>query len=202
MTDQTSYTFRRNLFERQRTVSLTDQGLHWSDGRAEGTIAYPQVKEIQVYSVMGNEASPASWRCHVQPVHGKKISLTSLHFLGLGNFEDRHPAMLALCRELFQRAAQVNPSIRYVEGLPRTTWFISLFFLAALVGCVAFSIVVFALLLSQAKLSALPAIMFAGGLVGGAGICWAIWIWLKRNWPRTFDPQKQDPFAFQASGDS
>lgn len=195
MTNQPSYTFRRHLFERERTVSLTDQGLHWSDGRAEGAIAYPQIKEIQVYSVMGNEASPASWRCLVQPVQGKTIALTSLHFVGLGNFEDRHPAMLALCRDLFQRAAQVNPSTRYVEGLPRTTWFISLICLAALVAGVAFSIVIFALLLWQAKLSALPAIMFAGGLVGGAGISWAIWLWLKRNWPRPFDPQKRDPFA-------
>lgn len=195
MTDQPSYRFRRNLFERERTVALTDEGLHWSDDRAEGRIAYSGISEIRIYSVMGTQYSPASWRCTVYPVQGRKLDLTSLHFAGLGDFEDRLPAMLAFSREFVRRAAAKNPSIVFMEGLPRAAWFLSLFILAVTVAGVAFGGVIFALLLVEASLSPVSLLLFAGGLVGGAGIAFAIWQWLKRSWPQPFDPLKKDPFA-------
>ncbi len=195
MTEQPSYRYRRNLFERERTLALTDEGLHWSDERSEGRIAYSAIGEIRVYSVMGTQYNPASWRCTVYPTQGRKIEITSLHFAGLGNFEDRQPAMLDFSRELVRRAAEKNPSIVFIEGLPRAGWFLTLFILAVTVAGVAFGCVIFVLLLIEASLSPVSLLLFGGGLVGGAGIAFAIWKWLTRSWPRPFDPLQKDPFA-------
>lgn len=195
MTNDLSYGFRRNLFERERTYTLSDDGLNWSDSRGAGALPFSQMREIRVYSVMGNQVQSPSWRCFVHSVDGQKLALTSLHFAGLGDFEDRHPAMLAFSRELIARAARQNPAIVFTRGLPRAVWFLSLFYFAVVAGCTAFGAVVLALMIFEARISALSALLFAGGIVVFAGISYAIWRWLKRSWPRPFDPLKQDPFA-------
>jgi hypothetical protein len=130
----------------------------------------------------------------VHSAPGQKLALSSLNFAGLGDFEDRHPAMLAFSRELIASAARKNPAIVFTQGLPRTVWFVSLFFLALVAGCTAFGSVVLALLIFQGNISAISAILYAGGLVAFAGIAYAIWRWLRRSWPRPFDPLANDPF--------
>lgn len=189
-----SYRFRRNLFERERTYTLTEQGLGWSDARGSDQIEYSKICEISVYSVIGSSDVPASWRCSICPVAGKKIGLSSLSFSGLGNYEDRTAAMVAFSRALIARSMQSNPSIIFTKGLPRGFWLMALFYLAAIAGCGLFCLVIAALMMSKPGASLGVVALLLAGAAGAVLMALLIWRWLRRSWPQRFDPLKVDPF--------
>ena len=119
-----TYEARKSLFAKTEEYSLTDNALVWPGGSAP----FSDVDTLRIYSVPGMNVLGLSWvvndmnRCAVHLKSGKKVELSSQHFLGFAKIEDRSPALLQFARQLAARVRAANPSVRFLTGMPPALW--------------------------------------------------------------------------------
>lgn len=125
----TVYRCRASLIQKETAYDLTDRTLLRSDGVA---LDLGSVKSVRLYRLRGSGALPAgSQRCVVKPVRGRAIVVTSYHFKGVGNFEDRSADFTPFVGELVRKVRAASPDAHIISGMPLALWF---FWAVALAG--------------------------------------------------------------------
>lgn len=111
----TSYSFRNSAFEKAETsYRLTDAGLEISKLGYSTSIPYSEIKKVQLYHDPTRFAMD-KYQCDLTLGNGAVFTLKSVHYRGLGDFEDRGPAYTAFIRGLHERLKNF-PGIVYHSG--------------------------------------------------------------------------------------
>ena len=119
-----TYQIRRSLAANTAEYSLTDTALLW----AGGSVPFAHIKTVRIYSVPGmwmlgaGRVASESRRCAITLDSGVAIKLTSQHYLSLGNFEDRSPALYQFLSALVAQVRSANPAAQVVSGMPPMLW--------------------------------------------------------------------------------
>ena len=119
-----SYAWRPSIQTTLQTCTLTPEGLTAQNG---ALMPFDAIASLRLYSVpglrslIGPLAQPQRL-CILTSSTGQKIRLGSLHFLGLGRFEDRSNLFDPFITSLVMRARAVNPSVPVWLGMPSVTW--------------------------------------------------------------------------------
>jgi len=119
-----TYQIRRSLAANTEEFTLTDTALLWPGG----SVPFAQIKTIRIYSVPGmwmlgaGRVASESRRCAITLDSGVAIKLTSQHYLSLGNFEDRSPALYQFLSALVAQVRSANPAAQIVSGMPPMLW--------------------------------------------------------------------------------
>jgi Kdo2-lipid IVA lauroyltransferase/acyltransferase len=114
-----TYSFRPNLFARERTYRLEPSGLLWSDGTKAGCIRYDEVKEVRLYrkfmrgkaAIYKAEMSDAHLHCR----RGQLV-LSPLHYAGFRTWEDRSARYRPFVDTFLAQLHAHNPNARFVPG--------------------------------------------------------------------------------------
>ncbi|MBA3915534.1 MAG: hypothetical protein H0X25_17100 [Acidobacteriales bacterium] len=119
-----SYTWRPSLKASLQTCTLTPEGITAQNGVL---LPLETIASLRLYSVPGLRSmlgtlAQSQRICIITSTHGQKIQLGSLHFLGLGRFEDRSKAFDPFVASLVSQAREVNPMLPVWLGMPGITW--------------------------------------------------------------------------------
>jgi hypothetical protein len=144
-----------------------------------GTARFPyaDVREIRL-SFDPTRFDQRRYRCDLRMKDGRKTTLFSTTYVGVGDFADCAASYVPLVRGLVARVAGANPGCRFRAGRGRVAYFVQHAFLF-----VAFAALVF--------------VLFA---FGGSGLSDLVWLKLaivasyipvmasytRKNWPRRF----------------
>ena len=142
-----TYEFRRSIAANTEQYSLSDSALDWSTG----TAPFSDINTVRIYSLPGiqmlgaGQVVGAQQRCTIHCNSGKVIQLSSQHFLGPGNIEDRSPALIHFVNALMAQVLAANPRALYLAGMPPALWWIWFFTFGsltlALSLCIVFGLV-------------------------------------------------------------
>jgi hypothetical protein len=119
-----TYEVRRSLAANTEEYTLTDATILWPGG----SVPFAQIKTVRIYSVPGmwifgaGKVAFGSRRCAITLDSGAAIELTSQHYLGFGNFEDRSPAFYPFVSALIARVRTENPAAQFLSGMPPMLW--------------------------------------------------------------------------------
>lgn len=116
-----------------------------------GSAPFTDIDTVRIYSVPGlkmlgaGQVIGSMQRCVVRLKSGKLIRLSSQHFLGAGQIEDRSPALIEFANALAAHVRTTNPNARYLAGMPPAlwwSWFITFGGLSLLIVlCIAFGLI-------------------------------------------------------------
>ena len=113
-----SYSFRSHAFRRQRTFRMGASELHWTDGRSEQRIHYADVDDVrfsaQLMRGLARLNKKKMWRCHLRCQSGHHVTLSPLHCVRFGNWEDRSTSYLAFVSALLTELRNKNPNLKVV----------------------------------------------------------------------------------------
>jgi hypothetical protein len=121
-----TYRFRGSLGAGEQSYAVTEDALTWPGG----TVPLDRIAAISIYAVPGmrmlgyGTVAQPSRRCTIRLRDGRKIVLSSLHFLGLGRFEDRTQSYLPFMRTLISNVAARHPDVRLTTGMPSPLWWL------------------------------------------------------------------------------
>jgi hypothetical protein len=178
-----SYTQRRHAFEGERTYSIEEGVLVCREGgRPVRSVPLAEISRVSL-AYEPTRVQLGRWSCRVRGGRGAGFLgiLSSTHYRGLYDFEDRGAAYGAFVRALSEAVVRANPSAVFDTG-PGMMAFVfnavalglALLLFGAVLVLVGFDEVSswawFRLLLL------LPFVL----------LCWP---WFARNWPRRFDPK-------------
>jgi hypothetical protein len=114
-----TYSFRLNLFARERTYRLEPSGLHWSQGRKAGCIRYDDVKEVRLYrKFMRGKA--AIYKAEMSDTHlhcrSGRLVLSPLHYAGFRTWEDRSNCYRPFADAMLAQLRELNPHAKFVPA--------------------------------------------------------------------------------------
>jgi len=182
-----NYQLRPSLFRKDVSFHIGNQTLVWSEGGIEHKLAFSDIRQIRIYDSPGARGIPSSGRCVIKPVRGRKLVLTTLHFRGLADFEDRSAQFQPFVGNLIRRAAAANPAVELVSGMPIGLWVGWIAIAVAIVLVTPFILfVVIALWVREEgiSVSAVLALVFCLSILLGIVPLARI---IRRNRPRPFD---------------
>ena len=136
---EATYRFRRSLRTDEQSFTVTDDVLI----AVFGAVPLADIAEVRVLATPGLRSiygvvAPAARSCTISCRDGRKIRLSSLHFLGFGRFEDRSATYVPFIRTLISNLRARSPGTRLLSGMPPTTWgCLTLFFVALSLGLAA-----------------------------------------------------------------
>src|SRR5262249_29778258 len=115
MTDPV-YSLRAHRWCPETTYRQHDDALHWSNNRGHGSLAFAEIRKVQVYKIRYLRSRASYWRCILHGVDGRKICLQAAHYVAFHQIEDRTATYIPFIKRLESRIAVVNPSARFEEG--------------------------------------------------------------------------------------
>jgi hypothetical protein len=111
------YSFRPNLFSRERIYRIEPTGLHWSEGSRDGCIRYDEVKEVRLYRkfMRGNAATykKIMWDAHLY-CHSDRVVLSPLHYAGFRTWEDRSTRYRPFANTFLAELRTLNPNAKII----------------------------------------------------------------------------------------
>ena len=114
-----TYSFRLNLFARERTYRLEPSGLHWSQGRKGGCIRYDDVKEVRLYRKFMRGKS-AIYKAEMSDAHlycrSGRLVLSPLHYAGFRTWEDRSNCYRPFADAMLAQLRAGNPHAKIVPA--------------------------------------------------------------------------------------
>lgn len=175
-----TYAFRASALEKgETTYHLRDTGLEVvpPDSASGYVIPYEHIQKVRLYYDPSRFATN-KYHCDLHLIIGSQITLKSVHYRGLANFEDRGEVYSAFVRSLHQRLASI-PLIQYHSGNKS--------------GCFAGNVAI----MIVAIVGVLVALLMLGGPTHAVGflhlivfvvlIFWSVQ-YIRRNKPRTYTP--------------
>jgi len=185
------YSFRPSLLQKERRFRLERDGIWRSDGDA---VKFADIRKIRIYdspgmrNLGGTTLSPGFRRFVIWPAHGRAIVLSSNHFAGIANFEDRRESFDPFVAALMQRVSAANPSAIFISGMPIALW---LFWLVALAGVMIVTplaaLLIVIEMIQATKIDGwliVVTFLLAGTFFGFIPLARTLW----RALPRRFDP--------------
>jgi KDO2-lipid IV(A) lauroyltransferase len=111
------YSFRSNVFARERTYQLAPNGLQWSEGSKAGCVPYDEVAEVRLYRkfMRGRFATykKVMWDAHLY-CRSERLVLSPLHYAGFRNWEDRSNRYRPFANTLLAQLRARNPDAKVI----------------------------------------------------------------------------------------
>jgi len=111
----TRYSFRPNLFARERTYRIEPNGLHWSEDGKTGRINYHDVREVRLYRkfMRGKAATykKIMWDAHLY-YRSDRLVLSPMHYAGFRTWEDRSTWYRPFANTLIAQLRALNPNAK------------------------------------------------------------------------------------------
>ena len=180
----TTYQFRSSILKKEVSYGLNGQALILPDGHS---LDFTDIKLVRVYKLRGAGVLSGTKRCVIRPAHGRPIVLVSVHFVSLGNFEDRSGQFKPFVDALIQQVAVANPNTIFVEGFPMALWWL---WAAALTGAaIALPMAgMFSILMLVDSI--IVTLVTAAATLAAIAFCLFYFLRsLAPDWPRRFDPR-------------
>jgi KDO2-lipid IV(A) lauroyltransferase len=109
------YSYRPNIFSRERKFWLEPNAIGWSRGNEEGHIAFRDVAEARHCGLfMPGDAAvqkKVMWRLHVRCHSGEKLVLSPLHYLRARSWQDRSAEYWEFVNRLLSELRHGNPNL-------------------------------------------------------------------------------------------
>jgi len=114
------YSYRPNLFSRERNFWLEPNALGWSCGEEQDRIAYRDVETVRLYRLfMPGEAAVQKkimWRLHLYSRSGERLVLSPLHRACFRSWEDRSAAYGAFTGALLEQLRRADPNFKIIAA--------------------------------------------------------------------------------------
>ena len=178
MSDAIAYTVRRSALEAERTWTVDDKGLSWTDPKRPGHFDFGEITEIRLHW-QASRADLSRYTCHVRRFNGWTETIVSTHYDGPMQFPDRREHYVPFVTELVRRTAVANPRCIFRAGPSAFAYFGSLFIMLVGFGLLAMVILTIGIAFTWLILVKLAIIAFF--------LPFAL-RWLKVNRPRRFTP--------------
>jgi hypothetical protein len=190
-----SYSCRPSLARPLETWKVAADGLH----TPAGIIPLAEITLVRLYTVPGASslsgvlARPLA-RCLIRRRNGDAVTIGNQHFLGVGDFEDRTPALreFVSCLIAALRTLPVPP--RIVTGMPPLLWWFWFVTFGSLTAICAFAFLAMTIYAVQSGVSwqlLLGFLAFAGLSIGPVQFLRATW----RRRSRALPVAGHDPFG-------
>jgi hypothetical protein len=196
-TDTPTYQFRAGLHRKERTYRLTPDALAWSDSGGSGSVPYSDMQTIRVYTSPGvanptgaGELLPEFQGCIVSSGHNGTHSLTTNHYVSLGNFEDRSATFKPFAAALVQHVTAANPATVFIGGLPMTSWLAGAIVTAISIGVAVIMVAVIVELYPKGTSELWTLLGASAFLIGLLAAIPAMVRGLIGGWPRPIDPRR------------
>ncbi|MBI5720188.1 MAG: hypothetical protein HZC37_21140 [Burkholderiales bacterium] len=180
MTAPVCHSFSTHIWAAERSCCVQPDAVTWSEpGGARGRIEFSQLRRVQLRNPPGMGVASIGL-LDLYPAHGPRLRVSSVHFRGFGQLEDRAASYrdfaLALHAALVPHAA----SIRFRAGSTLTGQVALVFVMAVWTLLMLFGI----------------AVLFSGTLEGWLALTLLplvppgllIWRHMRRHWPRRYLP--------------
>lgn len=106
-----TYAARAGALSPETTWTLRPHGLAIESKARQHLVPYAEIREIRL-----EPAGNGSCLCHLEPAHGRRITIPSTHFVRLASFEDRRAQYVPWILELIRQVAAANPACAYRTG--------------------------------------------------------------------------------------
>lgn len=190
---EASYRFRRSLRAEEQGFTITDDALI----AAFGAVPLPDIAEVRVFTTPGlrsayGTVAPPARCCTIRCRSGRKIDLSSLHFLGLGRFEDRSATYLPFVRELIANVMARSPGTRLVSGMPSATWWWLAAVFAVLTAALAAIVILggIGMAINHQMTGGAVLTLLVLALISIGPISYLRWLWRRR--PHPLDPASDE----------
>jgi hypothetical protein len=190
MSDPT-YEFRSSLRRGNAGYRLTDDAIVGRDG----SLPLSELASLRLYTVPGMQSlangtvARPSRRCTIRARDGRKIALSSLHFLGLGRFEDRTATFVPFVRALVARLAARYPDVELLAGMPPALWWLWFACFGSIAAACALALLGTLAVIASGQMSWLSAGFLLAIVVIGIGpVQYVRTLWRSR--PRRLDPNE------------
>ncbi len=110
------YTFRKSAFEKEKTYTLTKEGIEVTDHEGAKYL-YEYVNVIEVKTSYAASKNNSFYQCAVKMANGASLLLKSQHYRGLADFEDRNEAYSVFVTRFHNLLAAANPLVVYKKGI-------------------------------------------------------------------------------------
>jgi hypothetical protein len=186
------YHFRPSLLAKERSYRLDRDGISPSDREK---LRFSDIRKIRIYdspgmrNLSGTTLSPGFRRCVIRPAHGRAIVLSSNHFAGIANFEDRRESFDPFVAALMQRVSAANPSAICISGMPIALWLLWLVAVAGVMIVTPLAALLIVIeMIQDGKIDGMLIVvtfLLAGTFFGFIPLARTLW----RALPRRFDPR-------------
>lgn len=184
------YVYRRNAFEGETTLELTDSGIEVRrvDG-ASGFVPYDSIVFVRL-RFAPTRLQTTLFICTIMSSTAWPIEVHSSSYVGFAEFDDRAAGYRAFVEALHARLAAIGSRAEFVAG-------------SSLAGYIANIAVI---------LASLMLLVWVIWLVGEFSVTWLIaaklaaiagmapiaWLWFERNRPRRYQPHAVPPQVLPA----
>lgn len=176
-----TYTQRRHAFEAERTYSIEGGALVCREGAQARSLPLGSVSRVRL-AFEPTRVQTGLWTCRVWGRGGELwATMSSSHYRGLYDFEDRGEAYGAFVRPLIDAVARANPVAAFDTGPGMMAFLFN--GIALLLGVALFGTVLVIVGMDEVSDWAWARLLLVLPFVG---LCWP---WFARNWPRRFDPK-------------
>ncbi len=128
------YSSRPNAFSPEQVLRLEGDSLILIEQGKAKQLALADVVRVRLLvspglRSYGNEVMPVSGICKLRTRDGGKRTLTSLHYRGIGQIEDRSDSYAPFIEALLPRIAAANPAAVFLSGMSMGLWILWIFVL-------------------------------------------------------------------------
>ena len=132
------YQFRKSALENEKKYSLIGDGLLIEDLKtgSQTTLNFSSVKQVHL-KYLAKRSMPDAYLCFIKERSGKEWTLSSQHYAGIADFENRDATFSPFVRAMHKQLA--NHQLEYKKGLNAFIYWLSMVFFI-LLGLVAVGI--------------------------------------------------------------
>ena len=117
MTNHT-YTVRRSLFAKERSIVTDDDGIVVRDGdEPERRIAWVAIDAVHVQSTSRGDENQTLWHVKLVVKDGAPIRIDSLNVRGIGDFEDKTPEFASVLTAIHVALMPRATEVRFLYGM-------------------------------------------------------------------------------------
>lgn len=140
-----SYTFRKDAFNKAYSYTIEDDGLAWSSVNGSGKIDYKKLAKTRlIYSP--NRYQKNTYVLELIDKYGGKTIIRNTNYESLGNFKEQNKSFNEFVAELHKKLAVANPDVVFSSGttpaLYLVYWIIMVFSTLVILGVFYFIITI------------------------------------------------------------
>lgn len=177
--DNPLFRHRPKVIGPEITVRIDRDAIAWTNGKYSGRLPLHQIESVRIAFRPANLYAQR-YRVDVKQRLGQNIWFSNVSWRGMVEMESHDAPFSAFVRELARRVRKASPKAQFIGGEPGWRYWPA-----------AIMTIGFTLALLYIGTEALRTASWSLGLVVGlVGVytAWIMGLWLRKNWPSTFDP--------------